>query len=145
MSYKIKVKRVHPYAQLPFYATKGSSGADLYSVDDLWIFPLERKLIDTGLIFQPEMFCDIQIRPRSGLALKNGITVLNAPATIDSDYIGNIKVLLINHNKFDNFHVEKGMRIAQIVCNPLCPEFVEVDEVNETERNLGGFGSSGLK
>ena len=145
MSYKIKVKKVHPDAQLPFYATEGSSGADLYSVEDLWIFPGERKLVDTGLVFQPEIFCDIQIRPRSGLALKNGLTILNAPATIDSDYIGNIKVLLINYDKFDKFYIEKGDRIAQVVCNPLRPEFIEVDIIDKTLRGIDGFGSSGIK
>ena len=144
MTYKIKVKKIHSDAQLPFYATEGSTGADLYSVEDLWVKSGASALVKTGLIFEPEIFCDIQIRPRSGLALKYGISVLNSPGSIDNDFRSDVGVILINHGIL-NFHVEKGMRIAQIVCNPLRPEFVEVDEVNETERNLGGFGSSGLK
>jgi|SRR3989344_9164647 len=144
MSYKIKVKKVHPDAQLPFYAEPDAVGADLYCVETFSLKRGERKLVDTGIIFEPEIFCDIQIRPRSGLALKYGISVLNSPGSIDPSFRNNIMVLLINHGDC-SFFAEKGDRIAQVVCNPLRPEFIEVDEVNETERNLGGFGSTGLK
>jgi dUTP pyrophosphatase len=132
--------------ELPKYETQNSAGVDLRAcvVDNVSIAPGERKLIPTGIsIALPENY-EAQIRSRSGLALKNGISVLNSPGTIDSDYRGEIGVILINHGTVD-FVVERGMRIAQMVIAPvLQADFIEVDDLAETKRNTSGFGSTGL-
>ena len=131
---------------LPSHATDGSAGLDLKSaVDNIVIHPMERKLIPTGLSMAiPESY-EAQIRPRSGLAFKHGITVLNTPGTIDSDYRGEVKVLLINLGKED-FVVEKGMRIAQLVvekCEKV--QWNVVESLDDTSRAGGGYGSTGVK
>ena len=146
---KVNVKRL-PHSEgldLPFYATKDSAGMDLYSAtsDDEVIKPGERKLVPTGLCFGIPGGYEIQIRPRSGLALKNGITVLNTPGTIDADYRGEIGVVLMNHSNED-FVVERGLRIAQAVLAPVWQiQWNEVDDLDETIRGSGGFGSTGIK
>lgn len=131
---------------LPFYATKGSAGMDLQAaIDKKIIFmPGERKLVPTGIsIALPDGY-EAQIRPRSGLAYKHGITVLNSPGTIDSDYRGEIKVLLINLSK-DSFEIERGMRIAQmVVASYAHVEFNSCNELEESSRGIGGFGSTGI-
>lgn len=137
----------HSINLLPKYATDFSSGMDLYSanIEDIIIHPNETVLIPTGIsIALPHMF-EAQIRPRSGLAIKNNITVLNTPGTIDEDYRGEIKVILINHGKFD-FIVKRGMKIAQMVINKYYKilEWKEVSNLSETIRNFNGFGSSGI-
>ena len=128
---------------LPSYATPGSAGMDLRSADTLTLKPGARALVSTGLaIALPDTY-EAQVRPRSGLAVKHGITVLNSPGTIDSDYRGEIKVPLINHGQED-FVINRGDRIAQMVVAPVTvAELVEVDTLDETERGSGGFGSSG--
>lgn len=143
---KLQVKKVHPNATLPTYSTPGASGFDLYSVDELTMPPGGRALISTGLIFNiPEGF-EIQVRPRSGMALKHGITVLNSPGTVDVDYRGTVGVILINHSH-DNYSISKGDRIAQGVLAAVCSQasFEEVDMLEEweTQRDPSGFGSSG--
>lgn len=131
--------------ELPTYATKGSSGMDLRAnlQEDVVIAPGERKLISTGLkISLPEGY-EAQIRPRSGLALKKGVTVLNSPGTVDSDYIGDIGVILINHGE-ESFTVSNGDRIAQmVIAKHETVEFEQVESLDETERGAGGFGSTG--
>jgi len=140
---KIKIKKLNKKAIIPAYQTKEAAGFDLHSIEDVIIKPGERKLIGTGLAFEIEFGFEVQIRPRSGLAYKHGITVLNTPGTIDSDYRGEIKVLLINHGSGE-FEIKKGERIAQAVIAPVIQaEIVEVEELSDTERGSGGFGSTG--
>jgi len=131
---------------LPKYETNGSAGMDLIaSIDeDIIIKSGEIKLIKTGIAIALERGFEAQIRPRSGLALKNGITVLNTPGTIDSDYRGEICVILINHSKLD-FVVSRGMRIAQmIIAKYAQAEIIEVENLDETVRGSSGFGSTGV-
>lgn len=132
--------------KLPKYATSGSSGMDLYAnvQQDIILKPGERKLISVGIMIDIPVGFEAQIRPRSGLAYKNGITVLNAPGTIDSDYRGEIKVLLINHGQ-ENFTIKRADRIAQmIIAKVEIITFCEVDELSDTLRGDGGFGHSGV-
>lgn len=132
---------------LPAYETSGSAGMDLRAAvaegTELVLTPGERKLVPTGLVFElPEGF-EAQIRPRSGLAFKNGVTCLNTPGTIDSDYRGEVQVLLINHGQ-EPFVITRGMRIAQMVIAPVVQATVEErDHAGETGRAGGGFGSTG--
>ena len=128
------------------YQTAGSAGIDLMAAikDDVIIKSGEIKLIPTGIAIALEDGFEAQIRPRSGLALKNGITILNSPGTIDSDYRGEISVILINHSKND-FTVIKGMRIAQMVIAPFAYANIEiVSDLDNTIRGEGGFGSTGI-
>ena len=129
--------------ELPVYATHGAAGLDLRSADTLTLKPGMRALVATGIaIALPENY-EAQVRPRSGLAVKFGITVLNSPGTIDSDYRGEIKVPLINLGH-DDFHIARGDRIAQMVIAPVQQiTLVEVTSLAETGRGSGGFGSSG--
>ena len=140
----VRFKRIHPDASLPAYARPGDAGMDLRSVDELVIPRGGRALVHTGLVMQlPPMF-EAQVRPRSGLALKSGVTVLNTPGTIDSGYRGEVGVILANFGDAD-FKVSKGDRIAQLVVAPVTQaEVVEVSEVDETDRGAGGFGSTGV-
>lgn len=141
----LKVKKLNKFAQLPKYAHAGDAGMDLYSVEDKVIAPGETALIKTGIQIELPKDTEAQVRPRSGLALKNSITVLNTPGTIDEGYRGEVGVILINHSKVD-FKVEIGMRIAQLVVKPvLRVNVVEVNELTTTERGEGGFGSTGVK
>ena len=128
---------------LPRYASEGAAGMDVVSAEDWVIAPGERVAVATGLaVAIPEGF-EIQIRPRSGLALKHGITVPNTPGTIDSDYRGELKVLLINHGSED-FAIARGDRVAQLVLAPVVQAaWSEVDELDATQRGAGGFGSTG--
>ena len=142
---KILIKRLFKNVQIPKYETEGSSGLDLAAKldKDVNINPGEVEIIPTGLAVSIPKGFEIQIRPRSGLAAKNKISVLNTPGTIDSDYRGELKVILINLGQ-KKFKVENGLRIAQMV---LCPiihaKLEEVDELKDTERGEGGFGSTG--
>jgi len=132
---------------LPFYATTHAAGADLRAaVDtDVVIEPGQTRLIKTGFAMALPDNYEAQVRPRSGLALKNSITVLNTPGTIDADYRGEVGVILINHGK-EAFTVSRGDRIAQMIIAPFVQaNFSEVSELSETERGTGGFGSSGRK
>ena len=141
---KLLIKKLQKNIILPEYKTDGSSGMDLMAnvEQTVKILPGEKKIISTGVMVAiPEQY-EIQIRPRSGLAAKNGISVLNTPGTIDSDYRGEIKVILINHGK-DIFEIKKNDRIAQmIVCPIIKVEFEEVENLPGTVRGKGGFGST---
>ena len=140
---KLKVKKLNKLAEIPQYQTQEAAGFDLHSVEDVVIAPNERKLIGTGLSFEIPKGYEIQIRPRSGLAYKHGITVLNSPGTIDSDYRGEIKALLINHSN-ESFEIKVGERIAQAVIQEVIQAtFEEVEELNDTTRGNKGFGSTG--
>jgi len=132
---------------LPAYATPHSAGVDLMAAveTDIILKPMERQLIPTGIAIALPDGYEAQIRPRSGLALKHGISLVNAPGTIDADYRGEIKVLLINLGQ-ENFIVTRGMRIAQMVVAPVSRVgWQQVDSLDETVRADGGFGSTGLK
>lgn len=144
---KVEIKRLEGNdLELPRYETTKSAGMDLRAciTENITIRPGERKLVKTGIaIALPENY-EAQVRPRSGLALKNGITVLNTPGTIDADYRGEIGVILINLGNED-FTIERGMRIAQMVISPMVQaEMIEVEELDETKRGKGGFGSTGV-
>ncbi|MBN2534181.1 MAG: dUTP diphosphatase [Spirochaetales bacterium] len=130
---------------LPHYQTEGSSGADLKAAidDKLTIPPGKKALVPTGLFLQIPEGYEAQVRPRSGLAAKKGITILNTPGTIDSDYRGEVKVILINHGH-ENICIKRGERIAQIVFMPVVRAlFIQQKEIDETLRGDGGFGSTG--
>ena len=140
---KLKIKKLNREAIIPAYQTSLAAGFDLHSIQDCVIKPMERKLIKTGLAFEIEEGYEVQIRPRSGLAFKYGVSVLNSPGTIDADYRGEIMVLLINLGN-EEFEIKKGDRIAQAVVAPVIQaEFEEVDKLSDTERGKGGFGSTG--
>jgi dUTP pyrophosphatase len=139
---KIKNTSGHP---LPRYQTELSAGMDLHAclTETATLLPGETTLVSTGLFIELPQGYEAQIRPRSGLALKHGITVLNSPGTIDADYRGEIKVLLINHSK-KTFIIENGERIAQmVVAQHEVVLWEETNELTETERGAGGYGSSG--
>jgi len=144
----IKVKLLDPSIELPQYETLSSAGMDIraYLPDGPEIIkPQEMKVIGTGLFFEIPSGFEVQVRPRSGLAAKNGITVLNTPGTIDADYRGEIKVILINHSKIE-FQIEHQMRIAQIVIAEFQKtNFEIVNDLSSTTRGSGGFGSTGTK
>ena len=144
---EILIKRLSKNISLPKYETAGSSGMDLAAniEDEIEILPGKSAVIPTGLAVSIPKNFEIQIRPRSGLAAKNQITVLNTPGTIDSDYRGELKVILINFSE-KIFKVEKGLRIAQMVLCPVTKAVLkEVDELEKTERGSDGFGSTGIK
>ena len=144
MSINIKIQKVHPLAKCPEYAHKFDAGMDLFSVEEKVLGPGESRLIRTGLKIALPKNTEVQIRPRSGLALNHQITVLNSPGTIDSGYRGEIGVILINHGSCP-FKVEVGMKIAQMVlASVLRGELLVVGELDDSDRGEGGFGSSGL-
>lgn len=134
-------------AKMPVYASGGAAGADVSAFinEEIVVLPGSRRLIPTGLFFEIPKGYEIQVRPRSGLALKNGITVLNAPGTIDSDYRGELMVILINHSN-EPFTITNGMRIAQIVvAEHAVGQFEQKEDmVSSTERGSGSFGHTGL-
>ncbi len=138
-------KRIHPEAVLPAYAHESDAGMDVRSVAEVVIPARGRALVPTGLVVLLPPNYEAQVRPRSGLALKSGITVLNTPGTIDAGYRGEIGVILFNTTDTD-FAVHKGDRVAQIVIAPVTRvEVVETDSIEETDRGAGGFGSTGAK
>ncbi len=142
---KVLVKKLDPEVQLPKYKTKGSSGMDLMAniENPIKISPKKSALIPTGIAVAIPSDVEIQIRPRSGLAAKSNISVLNTPGTIDSDYRGELKIILFNHSDTD-FIVKKNDRIAQMVLMPILKvDFEEVDILPDTLRGSGGFGSTG--
>jgi len=142
---KVLVEKISGTARIPEMAHQGDSGFDLYSDETVSLKPGERKLVSTGIkLGIPEGF-EAQVRPKSGLAIKAGLTVLNTPGTIDSGYRGEVKVILANLGSGD-FLVEKGKKIAQLVFARVeCPGLEETKELGETKRNDGGFGSTGLE
>ncbi|WP_374528955.1 dUTP diphosphatase [Novosphingobium sp.] len=141
----VLVKRL-PHGEgldLPAYATDGAAGMDVVSAEDVTIAPGGRHAVATGLAMAIPFGFEIQVRPRSGLALKHGITVPNTPGTIDSDYRGELKVILINHGA-EPFAILRGDRVAQLVLAPVTrASWLSVDELDETARGEGGFGSTG--
>ena len=139
----LKFKRIHTDAVLPAYAHPSDAGMDIRSVADMTVPARGRALVPTGLVVLLPPLYEAQVRPRSGLALKHGITVLNTPGTIDSGYRGEIGVILFNSSDVD-FQVKKGDRVAQVVIAPVTqPVIEEAQEIDETDRGAGGFGSTG--
>lgn len=140
----IKAKRLRPEARMPTMANSGDAAFDLYSTIDRILRPGERVAVSTGLAIEIPKGYEGQVRPRSGLAMHNGVTTLNSPGTIDSGYRGEVRVILINHGDED-FHIKRGMRVAQLAIRPVPRiEFEEVDELEDSERGSGGFGSTGV-
>ena len=141
---KLKIKKLNETAIIPYYAHPTDAGLDLFSTVETTISPNTSSLIPTGIAIELPTGTEAQIRPRSGLALKHQITVLNSPGTIDEGYRGEVGVILINHGKSD-FKVTSGMKIAQMVISPvLYVKVEEVEELSSSDRLTGGFGSTGV-
>lgn len=139
----LRVRKLDPRAMLPAYARPGDAGMDLASCETVEIAPGSTALVRTGIAIALPPGTEGQVRPRSGLAARHAVTVLNAPGTIDEGYRGEVRVLLINHG-LEVFRVEPGMRIAQLVVAPVLRVGTElVESLDETERGAGGFGSTG--
>ena len=141
----VKLRRLPHGAGLPLpaYATQGAAGMDVAAAEDVTLAPGARAAVATGFALAIPPGYEVQVRPRSGLALKHAITVPNTPGTIDSDYRGELKIILINHGS-DSFAIARGDRIGQLVLAPVVrAEWDEVDELDETARGAGGFGSTG--
>ena len=142
----LRIKKSNPGAPLPGYESSNAAGMDLraFIESDITIPPLGREKIPTGLFFEIPSGYEGQVRPRSGLAIKHGITVLNSPGTIDSDYRGEVDIILINLGN-ENFTVKNGDRIAQLVISPVISiQVTEAETLTETARGAGGFGSTGI-
>ena len=142
----VMVKRLAHFAglSLPAYATDGAAGMDVLAAEDVTLAPGERHAVATGLALAVPPGYEIQVRSRSGLALRHGIGVPNAPGTIDADYRGELKIILINHGDAP-FEVRRGDRVAQLVLGPVVrASWLKVDELDETPRGDGGFGSTGI-
>lgn len=141
---QVSIKRLDPSVELPTYAYTGDAGLDLRANETVDIPPLERVLIPTGLaIALPEGYAGF-VQPRSGMALKRGLSIANTPGLIDAHYRGELKVIAINLDAHEAIHIERGERIAQLVIQEVpTVQLVEVDELDETDRGAGGFGSSG--
>lgn len=143
MKISIQIKKLSDDAVVPVYQSKEAAGFDFHSIEDKTLAPGDRALVKTGLSIALSFGYELQIRPRSGLAFKHGVTVLNAPGTVDSDYRGEVMVLLINHGN-EAYTVAKGERIAQGVIQEVTQaNFSVVDELEETDRGASGFGSTG--
>lgn len=140
----VRIKRLDKSVQIPFYAYEGDAGLDLRANDDMIIEPHCRVLVPTGLaIALPEGYAGF-VQPRSGMALKLGLSIANTPGLIDSHYRGELKIICINLDPKEAIHIERGERIAQLVIQRVpIVDLVEVDELDETDRGTGGFGSSG--
>lgn len=141
---KLKIKRLSPDAVIPQYAHPDDSGLDLCSVQDLVLKPGDWSMIRTGLAIELPPGTEAQVRPRSGLAARHAITMLNTPGTVDEGYRGEVCVIAINLGK-EPFEVKKGMRIAQmVICPVIRVEIEETQALSDTARNAGGFGSTGV-
>ncbi|MEF9934983.1 MAG: dUTP diphosphatase [Clostridium sp.] len=143
---KLYIKKISKDLPTPKYMTEGAAGMDLYAAveGDTIIKKGEIKLIPTGIAISIESGYEAQVRPRSGLAIKNGLGLVNSPGTIDSDYRGEINLIMINFGTED-FTIKRGDRVAQMVINKIkTPDIIEVEELDDTERAAGGFGSTGL-
>ncbi len=140
----LKIQKLNPKAIIPKYQSSGAAGFDLHTIESCTLKAGEYKAIATGLAFEIPEHYEMQVRPRSGLAIKHGISVLNTPGTIDSDYRGELMIILINHSKQD-FHIQEGDRIAQAVIQRAQQVvFRETKQLSQSERGDKGFGSSGI-
>jgi len=142
---QLQVKKLHPDAKLPEYMTELAAGMDICALleNELVLEPGQRFLVPTGLAFAIPPGLEMQVRPRSGLAIKHGIALVNSPGTIDADYRGEVCIILINHGQ-EVFTINPGDRIAQLIVSPVCQAgLTEVSELTETQRGAGGFGHTG--
>lgn len=141
----VPIKRLDPTVELPTYAYAGDAGLDLRSSEDVTLEPFERKLVSTGLaIALPDGYAGF-VQPRSGLAIRQGLSIVNTPGLIDAHYRGELKIIAINLDAHEPIHIRKGDRIAQLVIQAVpAVRLVETDELSETDRGAGGFGSSGI-
>jgi dUTP pyrophosphatase len=142
---QLQIKKLHPAAQIPAYMSELAAGMDIHALPEspIILHPGERCLVPTGLAVAIPVGYEIQVRPRSGLAIKHGISLVNTPGTIDADYRGEIMIILINHGE-KIFVIEPGERIAQLIVAPVCQvELCEVAELSDTLRGAGGFGHTG--
>ncbi|WP_221271507.1 dUTP diphosphatase [Helicobacter gastrofelis] len=141
---KVKLQKLHPHAKLPTYQSAGASGFDLCALESLEIAPKSVGLVKTGIALELEKGYEVQVRSRSGLALKHQIVVLNSPGTVDSDYRGELQVILMNLGDAP-FHIQAGDRIAQgVLCRVFQADFALAPELEATQRGAKGFGSSGI-
>lgn len=142
----VNIKRLDPSVELPRYAYSGDAGLDLRANESVDIPPHERRLVSTGLaIALPDGYAGF-VQPRSGMALKHGLSIANTPGLIDAHYRGELKIIAVNLDSSETIHIEKGERIAQLVIQEVpVVDLVEVDELDETDRGTGGFGSSGVQ
>ena len=141
---EIKFQKLHPEAQIPSYAHIGDAGADVYAVTEVTLEPQKRAAIPTGLAVDIPVGYEIQVRPKSGLALKHGITVLNSPGTVDAGYRGEIQVIVINLGD-KAYTFAKGQKIAQLVLKPVIQASYVEGDLGTSDRGVGGFGSTGLQ
>jgi len=141
---EIKFQKLHPDAKIPNYAHIGDAGADVYAVAEITLAPQKRAAIPTGLAVDIPIGYEIQVRPKSGLALKHGITVLNSPGTVDAGYRGEIQVIVINLGD-ESYTFTKGQKIAQLVLKPVIQASYVEGELGNSDRGAGGFGSTGLQ
>lgn len=140
----VRLKRLSPEARLPQYAYPDDSGADLYAAEEVVLQPGERRAVSTGLAAEVPIGFELQVRPKSGIALTYGVTVLNTPGTVDAGYRGEIRVILINLG-IAPYTIHKGQKIAQLVLAPVFrADFQEVEELSASMRGTGGFGSTGI-
>ncbi len=141
----VPIKRLDPSVGLPSYAYEGDAGLDLHSSEDVTLEPFERRLVSTGLaIALPDGYAGF-VQPRSGLAIKQGLSIVNTPGLIDAHYRGELKIIAINLDAHEPIHIHRGDRIAQLVIQAVpAVRLVEVDELDSTDRGAGGFGSSGV-
>ena len=144
MSVKVLIKRLDPGVPLPIYAKGGDAGADIVSAVDITLAPGERALVPTGIsIALPDGYVAL-VHPRSGLAIKHGVTMVNAPGTVDAGYRGELKLILINHDPSESVSFNRGDRVAQLVIQQIeRAEFIEVQELPGSGRGTDGFGSTG--
>ena len=141
---EIKFQKLHPEAQIPSYAHIGDAGADVYAVSEVTVEPQKRAAVPTGLAVNIPIGYEIQVRPKSGLALKHGITVLNSPGTVDAGYRGEIQVIVINLGDAA-YTFAKGQKIAQLVLKPVIQASYVEGKLGTSDRGVGGFGSTGLQ
>ncbi len=142
---RVLIKKLHPEAKIPQYMTELAAGMDICALPEksLTLAPGQRCLVPTGLAFSIPAGYEIQVRPRSGLAIKHGISLVNSPGTIDADYRGEVSIIMINHGE-DVLLINPGDRIAQLIVAPVCQAtLLEVSELSETARGTGGFGHTG--
>jgi dUTP pyrophosphatase len=142
---RLSIKRLDPDLPLPRYAHEGDAGLDLFAAEDVVLEPFHRALVPTGIaVAIPEGYAGF-VQPRSGLAIKQGLSLVNTPGLIDSHYRGEIKVIAINHDPATTIHIARGDKLAQFVIQPVVrAELVEVESLDETARGEGGFGSTGV-
>jgi dUTP pyrophosphatase len=139
----VKFQKLHPEAQVPTYAHLGDAGADVYSVVEIAIAPMQRAAIPIGLAVEIPLGYELQVRPKSGLALKHGIAVLNSPGTIDAGYRGEIQIIVINLGA-EPYTFAKGQKVAQLVLKPVTLANYVEEGLSNSDRGIGGFGSTGL-